>query len=174
MISFSIYIQGNEQNITFLKPDIYPLCFTEFLYGDCPPNLARPEKLTFKQVFAYLPVREELEYSLASDAAPYRAKAMCRWDRPKFAMVFASVLRSLRLLQSTKMAFGGAKFETTFKKDLRIIANASAQDFERARAVMGSEGSVIGAFHVSAGQRKHRRPHCVETSVDVYCDRSFN
>ena len=42
------------------------------------------------------------------------------------AMVFASVLRSLRLLQSTKLAFGGRKCENTFKKDLRIVANATA------------------------------------------------
>ena len=61
-------------------------------------------------------------------------------------MVCASVLRSLRLLQSTKLAFGGRKCENTFKKDLRIIANASAAAFERARAVLPSEGSVIGAF----------------------------
>ena len=72
--------------------------------------------------------------------------SMCRWDKPKFAMVFASVLRSLRLLQSAKLAFGGRKFESTFKKDLRIVANATAADFERARAVLPAEGSVIGAF----------------------------
>ena len=100
----------------------------------------------FQTDFSYLPVREELESSLDSDVVPYRAKAMCRWDRPKFAMVFASILRSLLLLQSTKMAFGGAKYETTFKKDLNIIAKASAEDFERARAVLPSEGSVVGAF----------------------------
>ena len=41
-------------------------------------------------------------------------------------MVFASVLRSLRLLRSTKLAFGGRKCENTFKKDLRIVANATA------------------------------------------------
>ena len=59
---------------------------------------------------------------------------------------FLSVLRSLRLLQRMKMAFGGAKFESTFKKDPRIIPTASAEDFERALAVMGSGGSVIGTF----------------------------
>ena len=91
-------------------------------------------------------MREELEYSLEGDAEPYRATAMCRWDRPTVAMVFASVLRSLRLLQSAKMAFGGRKCESTFKKDLGIVANATAADFERARAVLPAQGSVIGAF----------------------------
>ena len=100
------------------------------LVGICVPNLERPAPLTFRQVFSYLMMRQELEYSLEDDEEPYHAKAMCRWDKPKFAMVFASVLRSLRLLQSTKMAFGGRKCETTFKKDLSIIAKASAEDFE--------------------------------------------
>ena len=75
------------------------LCFTEFFYGDCAPNLERPCPLTFKQVFSYLMMREELEYWLDGDAQPYRAKAMCRWDRQKMQMVFAGVLKSLRLLQ---------------------------------------------------------------------------
>ena len=124
----------------------WPLCFTEFFYGDCAPNLERPTPLTFKQIFSYLMMREELEYSLEGDTEPYRAKAMSRWDKPKFAMVFASVTRSLRLLQSAKMAFGGRKNESTFKKDLGIIANATAADFERARAVLPAQGSVIAAF----------------------------
>ena len=140
-----LQVQAGEALSSF-DARCYPLCFTEFFYGDCAPNLERTAPLTFKQIFSYLPVREELEYALDSDVEPYRAKAMCRWDRPKFAMVFGSILRSLRLLQSTKMALGGAKHETTFKKDLSIIAKASAEDFERARAVLGNEGSVIGAF----------------------------
>ena len=136
----------------------WPLCFTEFFYGDCAPNLKRPAPLTFKQVFSYLMLREELEYALEDDEEPYRAKAMCRWDKPKFAMVFASVLRSLRLLQSAKMAFGGRKCETTFKRDLGIIANASAADFERARAVLPAEGSVISAF-TSPAVRENNTVH---------------
>ena len=63
-------------------------------------------------------------------------------------MVFASVLRSLQLLQTTKLAFGGAKAESTFKKDLSIIARATAADFERARAVLPnvpSLASVVAA-----------------------------
>ena len=37
-------------------------------------------------------MREELDNSLEDDEEPYCAKAMCRWENPKFAMVFASVL----------------------------------------------------------------------------------
>ena len=106
------------------------MCFTEFFYGDCAPNLQRPAPLSFKLLFSYLPVREELEYALDSDIEPYRAKAMSRWDRPKFAMVFASILRSIALLQSTKLALGGVKHETTFKKDLSIILLRRHRGFE--------------------------------------------
>ena len=91
-------------------------------------------------------MREELEYSLDDDEEPYRAKAICRWDKPKSAMVFASALRSLRVLQSTRMAFGGKMGKSQFKKDLNTIAKASAVDFERARAVLPAEGSVVSAF----------------------------
>ena len=41
----------------------WPLCFTEFFYGDCVPNLKRPSPLTFKHVFSHLLSREELENS---------------------------------------------------------------------------------------------------------------
>ena len=46
------------------------LCFTEFSYGDCAPSLERPSPLTLKQVFSYLMLREELEYSLQGDTEP--------------------------------------------------------------------------------------------------------
>ena len=72
-------------------------------------------------------------------------------------MVFASVMRSLRLLQSAKMAFGGRKFESTFNNDLGIVANATAADFERARAVLPAQGSVIDAF-TSPQVRECTRP----------------
>ena len=68
-----------------------------------------------KLVFSYFTVREELEYSSEDDEQPYRAKAMCRWDWPKFAMFFAGMRRSLELIQSTKMAFGGKLGESQFK-----------------------------------------------------------
>ena len=31
----------------------WSLCFTEFFYGDCAPDLERPAPLTFKQIFSY-------------------------------------------------------------------------------------------------------------------------
>ena len=101
-------------------------------------------------------VREELEYSLHDDAVPYAAKAMNRWDRPKFAMVFASVLRSLQLLQTTKLAFGGGKKETTFKKDLNIIAKATAADFEQARAVVPNASSLTSVFTAPAVRENNK------------------
>ena len=64
--------------LSSFNANCYPLCFTEFFYGDCTPGLERPAPLTSKQVFAYPMVREELDYSLHDDAAPYTAKALNR------------------------------------------------------------------------------------------------
>ena len=41
---------------------------TEFLYGDCTPNLDRPRKIGMGTLFGCLPEREELEYHLCGDA----------------------------------------------------------------------------------------------------------
>ena len=72
-----LQVQAGEALSSF-DARCYPLCFTEFFYGDCAPNLERTAPLTFKQIFSYLPVRGELEYALDSDVEPYRAKAISR------------------------------------------------------------------------------------------------
>ena len=117
-------------------------------------------------------MREELEYSLEADTEPYRAKAMCRWDKPKFAMVFASVLRSLRLLQSTKLAFGGRKCENTFKKDLRIVANATAALSTGHRAP-GNQQPAPSTGH-PAGTPQHRAPGTQHRGNGFRCHSSPN
>ena len=61
-------------------------------------------------------------------------------------MVPASATISLRLLHVAKMSFGGRKCATTSEKDLRIVAGATATDFEWARAVIPAQGSANGAF----------------------------
>ena len=95
-------------------------------------------------------MRKEPKYSLEDDEKPYRAKAMCRCGRPKLAMVFASALRPLRLLQRTRMVFDGKMGGSQFKKDLNITAEASAVDCARARAVLPAEGSVVITFATPA------------------------
>ena len=58
--------------------------------------------MSFERVFSCLLLRGGLEYTLASDSEPYKAKPMPRWGDPTMVMVFASTLRSLLLLRPTK------------------------------------------------------------------------
>ena len=106
--------------------------FVEFLYGDClPMQPGRLMQLSFEQVFRYLLEREELEYALASDATPYQARPMSRWDCPEFVMLFASTLRSLKLLRAAKLSFLDGEKSKAFRVDLKAIAESKAEDFEK-------------------------------------------
>ena len=93
--------------LSMLSHIAWVLSFVEFFYGDCAPMQTRPEKLSFEQIFAYLLQREELQYALASDVTPYKARPMSRWDTPEFVMVFSSALRSLNMLRASKFAIFG-------------------------------------------------------------------
>ena len=83
--------------------------FVEFMYGDCAPNLARPQKVGLRELFHYLATREELEYSLEADkddplipGGRYRAPPQSRWNSSEFMAIFADVVRKLRILQTTE------------------------------------------------------------------------
>jgi hypothetical protein len=116
--------------------------FVEFFYGDClPMQPGREAKLSFEQVFRYLLEREELEYSVAGDTKPYTARPMSRWDTPEFVMMFASTLRSLNLLRSAKLTFLEGDKAKAFRADLKAIAEAKAEDFEKVLAHDKSKGA---------------------------------
>ena len=87
----------------------WPAAFVEFFYGDCAPNLARPQRVGLRELFCYLATREELEYSLEGDkddalipGGCYRAPAQSRWNTPEIMAIFADVVRKVRILQTTK------------------------------------------------------------------------
>ena len=81
--------------------------------------------MTCQQIFAALPAREELEYSLPGDEEPYRASGRSRFDTPEFYALFASLLRTLKLFQSCRASMNRAGFE----KHFATIASATSQDF---------------------------------------------
>ena len=81
---------------------------------------ARPRKITFEQLFAALPDREELEYHLDSGTVPYRAKSQSRFDEPELVLVFGDTLRRLLTFRGTRMAFK----RRGFQKDVKAIAGA--------------------------------------------------
>ena len=122
--------------------------FVEFFYGDCLPRhpaRSNPHSIYkvigFQRLFQCLLLRDELEYSLPSDDVPYRARPMSRWDSPEFVMVFASTLRSLKLLASTRVGFLSGPSGSRFHKDAQIIADANVEDFERALARDRNQGA---------------------------------
>ena len=89
-------------------------------------------RLSFEEVFNCLLNREELEYALEDDEQPYRARPMSRWDHPIMVMVFASTLRSLLMLRTSKLGILTGKTSETFAQDLQAIVDAKPEDFERA------------------------------------------
>ena len=56
--------------LSIFDPSALPSAYTEFLFGDCVPFLKRETPITCQQIFAALPSREELQYSLRADAEP--------------------------------------------------------------------------------------------------------
>ena len=82
-------------------------------------------KLSCEQVFAALPWREELEYSLPGGVAPYRAPDRSRFDDAEFIALFADIVRRMKTNQSVSAAMR----RPGFQKDFKCTASLSATDF---------------------------------------------
>ena len=87
------------QPVNIFDPPAWAAAFTEFLYGDCAPNLGRPAPTSLRLQLYYLTMREELEYSLDTDKDDpliagdcYKAPAQSRWNTPDFIAIFADVV----------------------------------------------------------------------------------
>ncbi|MDA8609441.1 hypothetical protein N9L19_00840 [bacterium] len=105
--------------LDMFAPDAWSLCFTEFFYGECVPNVARPVPCSMRDLFRSLMPREDLEYHLASDAEDphvpdgrYRAPSRSRSGTPEFAAAFANTLQMIQILQITRGFFHGSDAET--------------------------------------------------------------
>ena len=98
---------------------------TEFWFGDAfAQRDRRHRKITFVQLFAALPDREELGYYRDSDQTRYCAKFRSRFDTPECVLVFADAVRRLRLFTGTRMVLK----RRGFKEDVAQIANASSEE----------------------------------------------
>ena len=80
--------------------------------------------ILMEELFMWLQDREELEYTLPSDSAPYKARATSRFDTPEFTAIFGCVLRHMLILQGVGAVFARKGYET----DLKQIANARTED----------------------------------------------
>ena len=63
--------------VNAFEPQAWPAAFVQFFYGDCTPNLDRPKRIPLRHLFKYLIEREELQYSLASDATDLLVPGGC-------------------------------------------------------------------------------------------------
>ena len=55
-------------------------------------------------LFAALLHRDELEYHLDDDPAPYRARSKSRFDTPEHVCIFGDTLKHLALFKGTRAA----------------------------------------------------------------------
>ena len=81
-----------------------------------------------------------MEYSLETDEEPYEAACQSRFSSPEIVAVLGDVIRRLRLLKGTRAAVG----RKGFGKDLKILAEASAEDFMEALNI-AKPGDSIGS-----------------------------
>ena len=57
--------------LSMFDPATWTKCFAHFWFGDALPNMDRPRRITFEQIFLCLLDRDELEYSLDTDEETY-------------------------------------------------------------------------------------------------------
>ena len=86
---------------------------------------------------------------------------MSRWDTPIFAMVFASTLRMLLMLEVSRLSLLKGELATSFYRDLKIIAESKAADFEHALAYEQHQGaqSLIQVFQSPKVSEHHKAAH---------------
>ena len=107
----TLHISSGKPVNTF-EASAWPAAFVEFFYGDCAPNLDRPQRVGLRELFHYLTTREELEYSWEGDTNDplilegcYKAPSQSRWNTPVFMAVFADVV-SENAHSTNNKAFG--------------------------------------------------------------------
>jgi len=120
--------------LSMFDPQSWTMCFVDFLYGDCTPNMRnRPVYVPMEEIFPYLQDREELAYALASDTQPYIPRTRSRFDTPEYAAVFGDVLRRLLILRGVAVTFKRQGYE----QDLKMIAKAKADHCVEALCSLG-------------------------------------
>ena len=97
--------------------------------------------MLFEEVARRLLNIEELEYDLPSDTLKYRAACTSRFNTPEHVAVMGDVIRRLALLKGTRAAVG----RKGFTQDLKVLAEASAEDFMAALNIATPSESIVSA-----------------------------
>jgi hypothetical protein len=147
----------SQKPLSMFDPTTWSKCFSEWWFGDGLPNDSqRPRKITFEQLFATLLHREELEYQLDEDPAPYRARHKSRFDTPEHVCVFGDTLRRLALFKGTRAAVR----RQGFQRDVQLIANATA-----AHCLEALTHEPLGSANTEALARDDRVPKELATAL---------
>ena len=100
-----------------------------------------------------MPWREELEYQLDSDGAPYIAPARSRFDDAEFVALFADILRRMATSQSVSAALR----REGFQQDEKAIASVSSEQLlEMTVNIVNDAGAV---------QPRTKAPDAVEKAL---------
>ena len=119
MDSVALAVSTRSKPLRAWDAHTWPCCFTEWWFGDGVPNLARERPMLFQEVAAMVIEREELEYYLEDDDAPYRARAPSRFVAPEIVAVLGDVRRRLALLRGTRAATQRRGYRKDFSDHLR-------------------------------------------------------
>ena len=109
--------------LSMFDPGTWTKCFPQFWFGDALPNMDRPRRITFEEIFLCLLDREELEYALDGDEEVYTTRPKSRFDEPDFVLVAGDTLRRLLMFRGTRIAFK----RKGYQKDVALIAKASSE-----------------------------------------------
>ena len=90
--------------LSMFEPGTWTKCFPQFWFGDALPNMDRPRRITFEEIFLCLLDREELEYALDGDEEVYTTRPKSRFDEPDFVLVAGGTLRRLLMFRETRIS----------------------------------------------------------------------
>ena len=140
-------------------------CFTGFWHGDAVPDQQhRPRPITCEDIFSALLDREELEYSLASDERPYKARAKSRFDAPDMIIVFGDTLRRLDMFQGTRAVLKRRGYEAT----ARQVCNASQEEVVREMEARVGQPGVCQNAGAELLRQNVPRPHAGNSQPDAH------
>ena len=117
-------------------------CFVQWFFGDATWNLDRDEPLLFEEWASMLQNREELQYDLPDDTTPYQARPRSRFMESGILACQGDLQRRLAMLTGTRAAFARQGFE----QDVRLIAEATSQEFEAAFSLIGPKAHSTDAL----------------------------
>ena len=148
----ALSVPSGVQPLSAWDARTWPVCFTEWWFGDGAPNLQRDRPMLFEEVAAMLLEREELEYQLENEEERYEARSPSRFVAPEIVAILGDVRRRLALLKGTRAA-------TQRRGYAADLSRANVEDYEKALGIAGAHDGVL------AGLARPDMPAAVKTAL---------